>query len=195
MGSFNSILPGSYLLDLGNDYWSNACIFTFDKLPFYEKTLAISTGQRHVLILTINGLFFCGDNEHGQLGIGIDENIEDRGEPCVVWTLTKSEFFNNKSIISTSCGVTNSIVLTNEGLFGCGQNFHCQLNRRLTHFHFEWIRIEFSDEPIICFSCPYRNTFVLTEKNLWCCGENEDGQLGLGDIEVTKDFTQSLIKV
>lgn len=181
---------------LGQEAISSNC-YGFSKVQFTEDVISLSAGQCHVFVLSITGLFCCGSNEFGQLGTDIydyDYGLDMQAYPNRR-NFKKISFFKKKSIISFSCGLTNSIVLTNEGLYGCGANYHYQLSQDQTIFQNKWIRINFNDEPIIYCSFPFRNSFILTEKNLWCRGDNKYGQLGLYDNDLIKDFKQCLLKV
>ena len=80
----------------------------------------LSCGGNYSLVLTKEGLFGCGHNYHGELGHTVDDNrlYNDR------YVLTKINILN---VISFSSGGKHTIVLTKEGLFGCGYNCHGEL--------------------------------------------------------------------
>jgi len=65
--------------------------------------------------LTKKGLFGCGCNNYGQLGLGNTENLN---------TLAR---INIENVLSFSCGIYHSIVQTKTGLYSCGDNNDGQL--------------------------------------------------------------------
>jgi len=66
-------------------------------------------------VLTKNGLFGCGKNNYGQLGLG---DLGSRN------TLTK---INIDDVLSFSCGLYHSVIQTKTGVYSCGDNNDGQL--------------------------------------------------------------------
>lgn len=95
--------------------------------------------------------------------------------------ITKMVFFNNMKIISISCGLGQTLILTNQGLYGFGLNIYGEIGQKLVYNHIiHPIEIDFfKGINIISVSCGDNFTIVLTSEGLYGFGNNTNGQLGL----------------
>jgi len=131
------------------------------KIPIFTKininnVITLSCGGTHVLIINDDGLYGCGSNTLGQLGL--DENT--------YWVFTKINILN---VFAISCGGHHSMVLTSEGLYSSGSNYFGELGDSFSRIRdrktFQKIKLD----NIISFSCKYSNSIVLTKKGLYVC--------------------------
>jgi alpha-tubulin suppressor-like RCC1 family protein len=76
------------------------------------------TGSDHTLVLTDQGLYACGGNTFGQLGLGHDND-------CT--TLTPVTQRPPGTIQQVVTGSNHTLVFTDQGLYTCGSNYHGQL--------------------------------------------------------------------
>lgn len=130
---------------------------TYDYQPFHGIK-SVSCGYRCVFIITTEGLFACGKNSYGQLGIDYEFKK--------VKGLKKIKLDN---VISVSCGNRFTMALTKEGLFSCGDNNYGQLGFDTgdqSNYSFTKINIQ----NIIMVECGDDHTLVLTIDGLYACG-------------------------
>jgi len=130
---------------------------TYDYQPF-NGLKSISCGYKCVFIITKEGLFVCGKNACGQLGIG--------SQVKKVQGLKKIKLNN---VISISCGFKFTMALTKEGLFSCGENRYGQLGTQIGYGStYSFIKIHIQN--VIMVECGYEHTLVLTVDGLYACG-------------------------
>ena len=121
---------------------------------------SISCGYLCVFIITTEGLFACGNNYHGQLGIG--DKIEK------IHGLKKIKLNN---VLKVSCGKLFNMALTKEGLFSCGWNRFGKLgigsfNNELNCSSFTKIKLQ----NVIAVECGGNHSLALTTDGLYACG-------------------------
>ena len=128
----------------------------------------ISAGSRFVLILANNGtLKGAGECIHGQLGIEKNDFfVELRNIPFPHKVL---------SIATSSCA---SIVLTEEGVFGCGDDPVVNNSNRFLKI------AAFADKKITQIAAGYSHYFVMDDHgDIFGWGTHADGELGIGKPE------------
>jgi len=138
-----------FSINLGDDI-----VLTFTNINIFN-VFTISCGRNHILIITKDGLFGCGNNNTGQLGLG-DGNNE--------YLFTKINIIN---VLALSCGKNQSMILTNDGLFTTGENYFENLGNCLSH-HTTFQKINLDN--IISISCGWRSSIILTTKGFFVCG-------------------------
>ena len=154
---------------------------TFTKITTrVDNIKSIYCGSYYTIILKNDGtLWACGNNEHGQLGLGDTNNRK-------TFTLIG---INTNNIKSVYCGGSYTLILKNDDtLWGCGLNDEGQLglgdkNRRTTFTQIT------NDVKLVYGGYSY----IIILKNdgtLYGCGDNKYGQLGLKDTTDRKTFTQ-----
>nr|QBK90167.1 MAG: F-box and regulator of chromosome condensation repeat protein [Pithovirus LCPAC102] len=140
------------------------------KLSFNNKVKQISSGNDHIMIIDENNeVWSCGSNEHGQLGLGLDNDINKN-------ILTKINF--NYKVKYVSCGYTHSMIIDeNNELWGFGQNNDGQLglgdyiNKNIP----TKIRLNYKTKLV---SCGVSYTIIIDENNeLWSLGHNRYNQM------------------
>ena len=140
-------------------------------------------GGGHTLILKNDGtLWGSGYNDFGQLGLG-----DTTGKYTFTQIVT-----NVDDIKSVHCACDNILVLKNDGtLWGCGYNGFGQLGLGDTNNRTTLTQITSNINDIKSVYCGSNYTVVLkNDDTLWGSGWNNYGQLGLGDTNNRKIFTQ-----
>lgn len=149
-----------------------------------DEARHVSCGLFHTMILTREHLFACGSNKKGQLGVASFTSM--MREPKAMYPVR----VEIKNVLSVTCGAEYTMVLTNDGLFGCGDNSKGQLGLGDTKDRQELTRIPI--ENVLSVACGVNHTFILTSDGiLFVCGDNSYGQLGLGDTETRMSPTRS----
>lgn len=163
------------------------------KVPLSDlyEVIAVKCGATHTLILTTNGLYACGSNEHGKLGIGSDYMDE--------LTVGKPMRVPLESVTDFACGDTHSIFVTHGGrrLYGAGSNKYMQLGlgeefsgEYNDNAYYAPIRIPFSEKIAIkSVACGDDFSLFLTPDGiLYGCGAHESNQRG----DTLTDYTTGL---
>jgi alpha-tubulin suppressor-like RCC1 family protein len=159
----------------------------FTKVIFREDIgdiLQIAAGYAHALILTQKGLFACGGNKFGQLGLGDNEDrllftqVPLPPEVRIIYQVIAEE--------------RNTFLLTNNGLFVCGScqigdfgSNHVEVNNR-----FEKISLPEKIRVIKKIFVGAYHYFLLTDAGVFGAGRNERGELGLGHHKDCRELTQ-----
>ena len=158
----------------------------------FSNISKISAGTHHSLFQNYKGeIFSCGDNEHGQCGLGHFNHPQ----------ITPSLILNAPSnIVQFVCGYFHSLFLDSEGnVFSVGANEYGQLGLGHNTNQNELNKIP-NVPPIKTISCVYSSCYLIDfEGNLWSFGYNAFGQLGQGgslslnapkEISTLKDIQQ-----
>lgn len=145
----------------------------------------VSCGLSHTMILTRKYLFACGSSKKGQLGV--PSFTSGMKEPKATYPM----HVPIENVLSVTCGAEYTMVLTNDGLFGCGDNSNGQLGLGDRKDRKELTRVPI--ENVLSVACGLNHTFIMTSDGLFVCGDNSYGQLGLGDTETRMSPTQSTI--
>jgi len=120
-----------------------------------DDIIEIKSGSGHTLLITKGKkLFGWGSNDCGQLGLG-SRQFQHSIQQIPI---------NN--VISFECGSTHTLVLTNQGLFQCGDNHMMDIAYEdiLT---LTLININ----NVISFACGYQYSLVLTTEGLFYYGK------------------------
>jgi alpha-tubulin suppressor-like RCC1 family protein len=174
------ILRDSGLFACGSNYCGQLGLgYIFGDHPRYILTkvdildvFLVDCGDMYSYILTKEGLFSCGCNQYGQLGLGHQ----------------KDSFLFQKIQISKvttlSCGRNHILIISNGKLYGCGNNYHYQLGlendnqkglglgMKKTIFH------EIDIKNVLSISCGDTHSMILTMDGLFSCGDNSKNQCG-----------------
>ena len=164
---------------LGLGDTSNKTIFT-KVTTNVDNIKSIYCGSYHSFILKNDGtLWGCGNNEHGQLGLGDANNRK-------TFTLIG---INTNDIKSIYCGSSYTLILKNNGtLWGCGYNGYGQLGLGDTKDRTTFTQIT-NDVKLVYGG--YNHIIILkNDCTLYGCGNNQYGQLGLGDNTNRTTLTQ-----
>jgi len=156
--------------------------FRNDEAGINERIISISTGLRHVLVLTESGhVYAFGSRENGVLGDNHDDSRV--GIPLII----NPDYFNNRKIIAISAGMAHSLVLTTEGevyAFGNGEGGRLGDNDISYHQVLIPLKINpeyFYNEKIISISGGSSHTLVLTKTGkVYAFGDGWNGELGDG---------------
>lgn len=164
---------------LGLDNFIDQSTFQKVCVCYSGDIISVNVGISHTIILTISGLYSCGSNHYGELGLDIDYSSTSQN----TFKKIDNKFYEG-NIISVSCGYNHTMILTTIGLYGCGNNNDGQLGIDIPYDNktkkFLKINNKTYDGDIIQLYCGTNNSIIVTSNGLYGCGENRAGQLGLG---------------
>lgn len=134
----------------------------------------VAPGGAHTLFLTYDGVWGCGSNSAGQLGMGKDKKVFLR--PTL---LTNAP----PHVVQITCGLNHSAVVTRLGeLWMCGSNGQGQMAQAPKsdgEYMPRWYRVTVLPAPVKEVACGNFHTLVLLgDGRVFVCGSNADGQLG-----------------
>ena len=138
---------------------------------------SVYCGSAYTLILKKDStLWGCGTNISGRLGSGS--------------SLTFKQIINDVKLVT--CGDEHALILKNDGtLWSTGSNRHGQLGINSITGTTTYTQITTNVDNIKSIYCgKYYNIILKNDDTLWGCGRNDYGQLGLGDTNNRKTFTQ-----
>ena len=123
----------------------------------YEMTVIdFKCGNRYSYILLSNGgLYSTGHNKYGQLGLGHLNPVH---------TLTRIELQN---IISFQCSDMVSMVLTKDGLYGCGNCYASPIRPEYNTIPIPTF-MKINIKNIISYSCSFNYSVFKTEDDIIC---------------------------
>ena len=135
---------------------------------------ACCSGYYHTITLSNDGtLHSFGNNEHGQLGLGHNQNVS-----------LPTPIPNLPQINMISCGYHYTVCVDHEGfMWSFGENNYGQLGTgNKTNFNVPQ-KIE-DIPPVLSVSCGSEHILIITtDSNLWSCGRNDFGQLCLANMD------------
>lgn len=143
------------------------------------KAISVSCGRKHTLILTDYGVYVCGSNNYGQLGIG--PFVQESPYPQIIAQLCFSK------IIDVVAGQYHSLALTSDGrVYTWGWGIHGQLGHGTCDNEFFPKLLEFN-QPVKQIAGGHAHTLILTEDGqLFGFGSNVFGQLEGSQLEANK---------
>jgi Regulator of chromosome condensation (RCC1) repeat len=126
-------------------------------------------------------LHTCGSNIFDLL---INKSLEKIEKSCIIEN-------TNIKVVSHSCGIVHSLILTKDNLYGFGDNVNYQLGSFTKHYYGRYCYINnlFDINKIISFQCGTRYSFILTIDGLYSTGCNDKGQLGHAGYVSVENFT------
>jgi alpha-tubulin suppressor-like RCC1 family protein len=166
---------------------NGATITDFAQVPLeldIGEILEIASSGFHCMVLAAKGLYSCGQNNNGQLGLG---DKSDRN------TFTQIIFDEDIGQIKQLVVDKNiSVLLTEKGLYVCGSSPNGALGfgDTLELNKFTRIPLDVDIGTILTVATSGEYTLLLTDKGLFACGLNNKGQLGLGDNQNRRIFTR-----
>ena len=140
-----------------------------------EGGLAAAVGLGHSLIVKSGGsLWVAGDNDWGQLGIGVMGPHEYRIDPVRI---------EQNGVIDVAAGEYHSLYVKSDGsLWAMGNNNYGQLGDGTNTEKTRPVKIQ--DSGVIAVDAgSYFSVFLKSDGSLWGMGMNEDGQLGTGNTD------------
>eukprot|EP00052_Salpingoeca_macrocollata_P012705 m.99075 g.99075 ORF g.99075 m.99075 type:complete len:490 (+) comp18590_c0_seq4:353-1822(+) len=151
-----------------------------------EQPMHVAAGFGHSAVISRDAksnkteLLVTGLNSSGQLGLGHYENVN---------SFQRVPFFDGHDLISVSCGRSHTVVITNQGVFGCGTNYHGQNglgSMTKPSCHFEEV-VSLRKVPMTEVACGWDHTLFLSQEGeLFSCGWGADGQTGLGHTDCVR---------
>jgi alpha-tubulin suppressor-like RCC1 family protein len=175
---------GKYITDQC-DLFSPVKIDSLSHLLF--ESISIGPGGYHTMALTTSGeLYTWGHNRVGQLGRGIDININQENMYSYISRIPeKVNTVNN--IIGVSAGWGHSAILTSDGkVMLCGRNTcsqlgidisECSVNSRGHPYisNFTEVDLPFRSKFVLCGG---EHTIVVNNQEIYAWGDNAYNQLG-----------------
>lgn len=152
--------------------------FCFKRVPI-EGVINVWCSDKRTMILTKDGLYACGLNYKGVLGLPkrshVHPNVEDMENYYEIPTRVPLE-----EVVHVSMSDSMTLILTKHGLYGCGYflYFSIDTSDKIRNTYYEPTR--FSLENVITMACGKKHCAILTKEGLYVCGANDKGQLGLG---------------
>ena len=149
----------------------------------------VACGAAFTMIITSDGLYACGANEAGQLGVG---DLLSRTVPTKV-ILSSCHI----EVLSLSLANDYALILTNDGVYACGSNKRAVFGASLQYYQVP-VKLHFplSEETMgrpLKVGAGNNHCLILTTQGLYANGSNKDGQLGQG--RRVSDMTWSAITV
>lgn len=144
-----------------------------------DQIIKVLTGKHSSYILTQNGIFACGGNYFGQLGLG------DVGEEYYNFQrLQIPDDIQNHEIIDIISGAEHFIVHTQRGIYACGNNSDERavphiINDQLNSLERLILPHDLNIEDIIKITSGYNHSIIHTKNGVYGWGCNSSGQLGL----------------
>jgi hypothetical protein len=146
---------------------------------FKGQILQVLSNDGSTFLLTEEGVWVCGGNYRGQLGLDIHD-LSPSFQRLTGYLGKPFKVVSNED---------STFILTDKGVWACGDNECGRLGVGLAKVQCEQLA------PVINFLGKPLNviinggaTFLITAQELRACGNNESGQLGLGDDENRTQF-------
>jgi alpha-tubulin suppressor-like RCC1 family protein len=167
-------------------------------LPVNKTPKYISCGAHWSFVLmTDNSLYGFGLNNHGQLGIR--PTSASVTTPTEITLLMPGDVGYDPTLVIKyiTCSFYSSIFLmTNNSLYGCGQNFRGELglNNNTSTPILKPISVPLLSNEIINYIISRgASSYIMTNlNNIYTAGINSSGQLNLGTTENSHTFVKSL---
>lgn len=164
---------------------------------------AIAAGHNTSYAVTNDGVYAWGNDYAGQLGNGSFGILPD-GTSDVGQVLPVKVLFNTKgkvvvtSVTAIAAGENYALAITNDGLYGWGENITGQLGiGSLTNTAYP-TKVQFSKKTVItvkAISAGRNHTLAITSDGLYAWGDNSGGKLGLGTMGQADSYRSSPAKV
>ncbi|STX51415.1 Cell cycle control protein [Legionella busanensis] len=149
------------------------------QIPVNLNIADISAGKEHVLLLTAEGsVYGIGSNKHGLLG------LDDKITHCENWTLLPIK----QAIKIKATDLASFILMSNQDLMAAGINSARQLEvSDIPYFSFfKKIAVD-----IINFDAhEFHTIYIDSSGKLYALGNNDQGQLGIGLADCSKELLQ-----
>lgn len=155
---------------------------------FIEMMPFMACSNQTVVIGKKNRLYVCGRNKGGELGLGDHGENNTRMRPISL-SIDADETGRPPSLLAVSCGSNQTMVLTTDGLYGCGSNTDGRLGIGGTSGISGDTTVRQNDavftripiENVISMSCTETCTMAIQlDGSLLVTGSSVSGQLGLG---------------
>ena len=152
---------------------------------FIEMMPFMACSNQTILIGKRNRLYVCGRNKGGELGLGDHCENNTRLRPISLPVDDETEV----SLLAVSCASNQTMVLTTNGLYGCGSNTDGRLgiggtsgtNGDTTTRQNDAVLTRIPIENVVSMSCAETCTMAIKlDGSLFVTGSGVSGQLGLG---------------
>ncbi|KJE88641.1 hypothetical protein, variant 11 [Capsaspora owczarzaki ATCC 30864] len=154
-----------------------------------KRVVHAACGAAFTLFVIESGeVYACGNNEHGQLGIGSNEAMS---EPTLVTNLPER-------IVRIACGNSHAVALSETGrLYAWGAHSSGQLGvGEPLEDRLSPVRVESNvvRDDVADFACGGNHTIILSNSGLlYAFGSGAQGQLGLGPLATKNQATPAAL--
>jgi autotransporter-associated beta strand protein len=192
---------------LGNGNTTNmtteaACLFSTSAVfspTFYP--VQVANGYIHtVVLMSDNTIWSCGQNIHGQLGIGTTTTTVNKLTKMINPSGNTTMFTSSQYPVQIACGeVTTIILMSDNTLWGTGYNGNGQLGlndttsrNTLTQIPIP-VSIYTGMYPVQVACGQYHTIVLMSNRTIWGTGYNANGQLGINTTSYKSVLTQMKI--
>lgn len=123
----------------------------------------LACGYSNTFMIKDSKLYGIGSNSHGQIGMG----VQSKGYGV---SLKEMIIPNNFIPLSVSCGKDHTLVITTDGLYGCGRNHHGQLTGKEKHLTLTKIN---TPGKVLSIACNDTTSYIITSEGLYYSGYNQ----------------------
>ena len=155
------------------------------------KKIACGYGTHTVILKNDGSVWVCGDNQYGQLGLGV-------ANTTVITTFTKVTTNINNDVKDVYCGFNYTFILKNDGsIWSCGGNAYGQLGLGNTTTKTTFTKVTTNvNNDVKQIACGDYHTIILkNDGSVWGTGVNSSGMLGLGNTSTINKFTKATTNV
>ncbi|MDR2151649.1 MAG: hypothetical protein LBO72_02405 [Helicobacteraceae bacterium] len=149
-----------------------------------KKIVSVAAGDRNSFAIGDNGkVYATGENRDGQLGLG---DTDDRK------TFVEIASLSDKNITAIAAGGAHSLALSDDDIYAAGKNIYGQLGLGYDEYHGSFVQSKLvNNARIISIVAVGFYSLALDESGkVYAAGSNLNGQLGLGDTNNRKAFTE-----
>lgn len=174
---------------LGNDSRDNINVPTLIPGKVNKEITFIQCGSNHTAIMNKHGeVFFCGDNQNGQFGVGAD--IDESPIPI------QMQVPSNQIVRTLITTYDHTHIITTEGeMYGCGRGTDGQLFGEEAGNQTSLVKCNLPEmldiDNIESISHgPYITSITTKNNDVFICGGNSHNQVGIPD---TKEKQEQLV--
>jgi len=145
-----------------------------------QLAVMVACGVGHTMVLTVGGLWTCGEGKDGKLGHG------DEANRLALTQVATEHFDGNAQIVMVAAGALHSVVMGSEGGvwtwgFGMGLGHNDMQNKNVPTL---LPGAAFAGGKVVMVAAGGTHTVTVTSKGeLWAWGKNSNGQLGIVGLE------------
>lgn len=144
--------------------------------------ISVATGDKHTIVNTTHGIYGCGNNDYGALGVPVVWDRYPKGQlpPNIYYIPIPLDVQN---VLLVGCGYEYSLIYTKDGLFAAGSNARGPLGIKGSDYEMEgFVKVPF-DEPLSALVCAHSVSFLLSRANrVYMAGLFTTGQANRKDL-------------
>jgi alpha-tubulin suppressor-like RCC1 family protein len=129
-----------------------------------NNIISISCGAYHTMIWTSDGLFACGKNIDGRLGVTSSLPLGTTNVAAL------ERVYVDGNIISVKCGEKHTLIWTSKGLFACGDNTTGALGLKLPNHYKLPTKVDDIQGNIVSIHTKYNYSVIVTTIGIFLFG-------------------------